>query len=118
MTHVGIDAVERELIGGAIVVMREIDAIPASLLRISRLAIVDLDERLGSDEIDAGVETGHLGRRERARDIGNPIVLPFTESRRQVFQPAANEQVLDRSNTRATTEVVRANRVVGPFVPV
>jgi hypothetical protein len=39
--------IERELAGGAIVVVREVDAIPAALLRVSRLAIIDFDERFG-----------------------------------------------------------------------
>ena len=88
LAQVGIDAVERELVEGAIVVVREVDAIPAALFWIARLAIVDLDERVGSQEIGAGVEAGRFGRAERISHVRIPIVLAFAESRLQVLDPA------------------------------
>ena len=118
LPYIRIDTVERELVPRAIVVVREVEAIPAALFRIERLAIVHFDERVGADEIGVRVHTGNVGRREHVSDIGISIVLPFTEPRVQVLEAATDEQVLDRPDAGAATEVVRPNRVVGPVVPV
>ena len=113
LTQVGIDAVERELAGGAIVVMGKVDAIPAALLRVLRLTIVDFDERVGSQEICAGVEARRFGRAERIRHVRVPIVLPLAELRRPGIDPATDEQVRDGPDAGAPTEMVRRDRVVG-----
>ena len=83
-----------------------------------RLAIVDLDESVRSQEICAGVEAGRFGRTERICHVRILIVLPLAESRRQVLNPAADEQGRDWPDSRATTEMVRTDRVVRSIVSV
>ena len=98
--------------------MREVEAIPAALPRVNRLAIVHLDERCGSDEIRPRVDARHLGRREQDGHIWISIVLPCAQPRLEVLHPAADQQVIDRPNTGATTKVVGANRVIGSVVAI
>jgi hypothetical protein len=117
LAQLDIEAVECELIGGAVVVMGEIDAIPAALSRMPRLPVVDLDERVGAEEVRAGVESRYLGRIERQRYVRVAIVLPRPESRFQVLGPAADEKVSQWSDAGSPAEVLRADRVVGSILP-
>src|SRR5262245_8144935 len=111
LTKVGVEAPERIPSGTTVVVAREIDAIPSTLARVLRLAIINLQKGDRSNVIDRFGEARGCRRTEKLLDRRHARILALTESRVQVLHSGASGQDLMRTDTSFRTDEVRSDRV-------
>ena len=93
--------------------MRHVGADEPALPWIARLAIVELEEPVGAQEIGALAHAGRLLLREDVLRVGQVVVVASPDAGCQVLQTAADDGLRERPHAHAAAEDGAAQPVVG-----